>query len=178
MSSATKMEGYPPVSHQSQNSDSYDAFDFNGNLLARRFVSESDLKDIRNRNSRQKQQSREETDAIVNAFAESFRASSIGGSYNSSSSSSSTSYSTSSPNQGQLVGTYSAFGINKNMFGGDPVTMSQSFQVYRDGSGYYILGAYGVHDYLRRNTNSSFLGIGVGQYNYVAGTGPYWYFRL
>ena len=153
------------------------AYDFNGNLIARNYVSESDMKDIISRNRQQEQQRREETDAIVNALGQSLRPSSGSGSYNSSSSSS-TSYSTSSPNQGQLVGTYSAFGINKNMFGGDPVTMSQSFQVYKDGSGYYILGAYGVHQYLRRNTYSSFLGIGVGQYNYVAGTGPYWYFRL
>lgn len=85
--------------------------------------------------------------------------------------------SVSSSNMGQLVGTYSAYGLSHG-FGNDIVQHNQSFQVYKDGSGYYIQGAHGVNRYLRRNTFSEFLGYNVSRYNYVAGVDTYWFFSL
>ncbi len=115
---------------------------------------------------------------IINTVPPEAWAFSSGGGYDIAGSPAGATYPSSSANQGQMLGTISAFGIGKSGFGGDTYTVNQAFQVYRDGSGYYILGAYGVHDYLRPNGNSTYLGIGVSQYNYVAGTGPLWFFRL
>lgn len=78
---------------------------------------------------------------------------------------------------GYTVGTYQAKVIS-NAYGSTAVSY-QSTQIYKDSYGYYIkVSSSGANSYLRPSSDSSFMGVDVSGYNYVAGTDRYWFFRL
>lgn len=86
------------------------------------------------------------------------------------------------PNKDKLVGRYSAFGLSTAF--GNTVTHNQTFEVYQDAKGYYIIDPKyrNVKNYLQRNTKSEYLGYSVKQYNYwtltTLGSDIFWYFKI
>ena len=78
---------------------------------------------------------------------------------------------------GYTVGTYQAKVIS-NAYGSTAVSF-QSIQIYKDSYGYYIkVSPSGANSYLRPSSDSTFMGVDVSGYNYVAGIDRYWFFRL
>ena len=82
-----------------------------------------------------------------------------------------------------LVGSVTAFGVGRDI-GGTPVTHKQSFQVYKDSMGYYVInpGPTKAQLYLVANRDKLFLDQAVGSFNYSVtttyGSTIRWFFRL
>ncbi len=93
----------------------------------------------------------------------------------------SSSYGSSNSSQGGLVGNFQAFGLSSSY--GSTSTHRQTFSVYRDSRGYYIIEPrWKNKQYLNVNSHRSYYNYPVGDYNYTTmtsqGTDIFWFFRL
>lgn len=82
---------------------------------------------------------------------------------------------------GSLVGNFQAFGLSSSY--GSTSTHRQTFSVYRDSRGYYIIEPrWKNKQYLNVNSYRSYYNYPVGDYNYTTmtpqGTDIFWFFRL
>ncbi len=93
---------------------------------------------------------------------------------------SSTDNSNNTSNKDKYIGRISAFGLSK--FAGSTVTHKQSFEVWQDNHGYYIMDrhVYGqVKGYLIRNTHDKYFDCNVSNFNYSGtSSGINWFFKL
>lgn len=116
--------------------------------------------------------------AVMQGLAEGLSSASSSNTSNNYNSSSNTS---TSNNAGVLVGNYTAYGLSKSF--GNTVTHSQTFAVYRDSRGYYIIDPkWKTNNYLRANTDRTYFDYPVGAYNYRTmtslGSDVHWFFKL
>lgn len=116
--------------------------------------------------------------AVMQGLAEGLSSASSSNTSNNYNSSSNTS---TSNNAGVLVGNYTAYGLSKSF--GNTVTHSQTFAVYRDSRGYYIIDPkWKTNNYLHANTDRTYFDYPVGAYNYRTmtslGSDVHWFFKL
>lgn len=82
---------------------------------------------------------------------------------------------------GNFVGNFQAFGLSRSY--GSTSTHKQTFSVYRDSRGYYIIEPrWKNKQYLNLNSHRSYFDYPVGDYNYTTmtsqGVDIFWFFRL
>lgn len=155
-------------------------YDKGGKVVSDDWVDAEQLAEARRRAEQAEAQRLQNIANALNAAAQAIGSTSAGSTGNTAGE-----YATSgsSAGNGTLVGMVSALGLSRGLTGSGVVTHSQSFQVYKDSNGYYIIDPKThLSNYLSRNGDRTFLDYPVGQYNYktltTLGSDIHWFFSL